>query len=82
MTAIFRPHAGDTQRSDRSARDRARHRQKIRESIRDNIAGILAEVSIIGRDEDSIINDVIRSIKEYHFVYGENTIGVAEGQDA
>ena len=80
MTAIFRPYVSDTQRSDRSARDRARHRKKIRESIRDNIADILAEESIIGRDKDKIIKVPIRSIKEYRFVYGENTPGVAQGQ--
>ena len=80
MGAIFRPYVSDSQRSDRSARDRARHRQKIRDSIRDNIADILAEESIIGRDRDKIIKVPIRSIKEYRFVYGENTPGVAQGQ--
>ena len=79
MAAIFRPHVGDDRRSDRSARDRARHRQKIRESIRDNIADILAEESIIGRDKDKIIKVPIRSIKEYRFIYGENSPGVAQG---
>ena len=77
---IFRPHVPEAQRSDRSARDRARHRQKIRESIRDNIADILAEESIIGRDKDKVIKVPIRSIKEYRFIYGENTPGVAQGQ--
>ena len=80
MSAIFRPYVSDSQRSDRSARDRARHRQKIRDSIRDNIADILAEESIIGRDRDKIIKVPIRSIKEYRFIYGENTPGVAQGQ--
>ncbi|MCB0324562.1 MAG: sporulation protein YhbH [Bdellovibrionales bacterium] len=79
MSTIFRPHVGDSQRSDRSARDRQRHRQKIRESIRDNIADILAEESIIGRDKDKIIKVPIRSIKEYRFIYGENAPGVAQG---
>jgi sporulation protein YhbH len=80
MSAIFRPYVSDSQRSDRSARDRARHRQKIRESIRDNIADILAEESIIGRDKDKIIKVPIRSVKEYRFIYGENTPGVGQGQ--
>jgi len=80
MTAIFRPHVGDDQRSDRSARDRTRHREKIRNSIRENIADILAEESIIGRDKDKIIKVPIRSIKEYKFIYGENSPGVAQGQ--
>lgn len=79
MSAIFRPHVPEGRRSDRSARDRERHRKKIRESIRDNIADILAEESIIGRDRDKIIKVPIRSIKEYRFVYGENTPGVAQG---
>lgn len=80
MGAIFRPYVSDSQRSDRSARDRARHRQKIRDSIRDNIADILAEESIIGRDKDKIIKVPIRSIKEYRFIFGENAPGVAQGQ--
>ncbi len=79
MGAIFRPHVSEDKRSDRSARDRARHRQKIRNSIRDNIADIIAEESIIGRDKDKIIKVPIRSIKEYRFVYGENSSGVAQG---
>ena len=79
MCAIFRPHVPDSQRSDRSARDRARHRQKIRESIKDNIADILAEESIIGRNRDKIIKVPIRSIKEYRFIYGDNSSGVAQG---
>ena len=79
MSTIFRPYTGDTRRSDRSARDRARHRQKIRDSIRDNIADILSEESIIGRDREKIIKVPIRSIKEYRFVYGENSPGTAQG---
>lgn len=77
--AIFRPHVPEDKRSDRSARDRQRHRQKIRDSVRDNIADIIAEESIIGRDRDKIIKVPIRSIKEYRFIYGENTPGVAQG---
>ena len=79
MTSIFRPYTPGSQRSDRSARDRMRHRQKIKDSIRDNIADILAEESIIGRDRDRIIKIPIRSIKEYRFIYGDNTAGVAQG---
>ena len=80
MGAIFRPHISEDKRSDRSARDRQRHRQKIRESIRENIADIIAEESIIGREKDKIIKVPIRSIKEYRFIYGENSPGVAQGQ--
>lgn len=79
MSAIFRPYVPESNRSDRSSRDRMRHRQKIRDSIRDNIADILAEESIIGRDRDKVIKVPIRSIKEYRFIYGENAPGVAQG---
>lgn len=79
MSTIFRPYVGESQRSDRSARDRARHRQKIRDSIRDNIADIIAEESIIGKNRDKIIKVPIKSIKEYRFVYGDNSPGVAQG---
>ena len=76
--AIFRPY--DHDRSDRSARDRARHREKIRDSIRDNISDILSEESIIGKDKDRIIKVPIKSIKEYRFIYGDNSAGVAQGK--
>ncbi len=76
---IFRPHQG-TQRTDRSSRDRARHREKIRDSIRENISDIIAEESIIGREKDKIIKVPIRSVKEYRFIYGENTPGVGQGK--
>lgn len=79
MSTIFRPYVPSSQRSDRSARDRMRHRQKIKDSIRDNIGDILAEESIIGRDRDKIIKVPIRSVKEYRFIYGENSPGVAQG---
>lgn len=79
MSTIFRPFTRSSQRSDRSARDRLRHRQKIKNSIRDNIADILSEESIIGRDKNKIIKIPIRSIKEYKFIYGENAPGVAQG---
>lgn len=79
MSTIFRPYVPSSQRSDRSARDRMRHRQKIKDSIRDNIGDILAEESIIGRDRDKIIKVPIRSVKEYRFIYGENSPGAAQG---
>jgi len=80
METIFRPyHPSSGQRSDRSAGDRLRHRQKIREAIRNNIADIIADESIIGRDRNRIIKVPIRGVKEYRFVYGENTPGVGQG---
>jgi len=66
-------------RSDRSAADRARHRQKIRETIKDNIVDIISEESIIGKSGDKIVKIPIRGVKEYRFVYGDNTPGVGQG---
>ena len=77
---VFRPYAsGDALRSDRSAGDRKRHRDKLRRSIRDNIADIISEESIIGRDRDRVVKVPIRGIKEYRFVYGDNEGGVGTG---
>ena len=82
MPAIFRPfNASSGQRSDRTAGDRLRHRQKVREAIRNNIADIIAEESIIGKDKNRIIKVPIRGVKEYRFVYGENAAGVGQGGD-
>src|SRR5438132_393806 len=82
METIFRPyHPSSGQRSDRSAGDRLRHRQKVREAIRNNIADIIAEESIIGKDNNRIIKVPIRGVKEYRFVYGENVPGVGQGGD-
>jgi len=80
LDSIFCPfEPADAERSDRSAGDRARHRLKVRESIRDNIADIIAEESIIGKDREKIIKVPIRGIREYRFVYGDNTAGVGQG---
>lgn len=81
MTAtIFRPYSStDSLRSDRSASDRQRHRKKVRQAIQDNIADLIAEESIIGKDKGKIIKVPIRGMKEYRFVYGENTPGVGQG---
>jgi len=80
LESVFRPFEGSSaERSDRSAGDRARHRLKVRESIRENIADIIAEESIIGKDREKIIKVPIRGIREYKFVYGDNTPGVGQG---
>lgn len=76
---IFRPYTPSSQRSDRSARDRNRHKQKIKDSIRNNIADIIAEESIIGADGNKIVKVPIKSIKEYRFIYGDNTPKSAQG---
>src|SRR5258707_4017215 len=79
---IFREYRiSDAERSDRSAGDRLRHRQKVREAIRNNIADIIAEESIIGKDKNRIIKVPIRGVKEYRFIYGENAPGIGQGGD-
>jgi uncharacterized protein len=80
LESIFRPFVpSDAERSDRSAGDRARHRLKVRESIRENIADIIAEESIIGKDRERIIKVPIRGIREFKFIYGDNVPGVGQG---
>ncbi len=80
IDTIFREYRpSDAERSDRSAGDRLRHRQKVRESIRENIADIISEESIIGKDKDRVIKVPLRGIKEYRFVYGENAPGTGQG---
>jgi uncharacterized protein len=79
--SIFRDYKpAEAERSDRSAGDRLRHRQKVRESIRENIADIIAEESIIGKNKDRVIKVPLRGIKEYRFIYGENAPGAGQGQ--
>ena len=56
--------------------------KKSAKSIRENIADIIAEESIIGKDRDRIIKVPIRGIKEYRFVYGDNAPGVGQGGTA
>ncbi len=78
MNAVFRPYsASDALRSDRSAGDRLRHRQKIREALKENIAEIVAEEAILTRGSDRIVKVPIRGIKEYRFVFGEESPRVA-----
>src|ERR1044072_6953113 len=82
MSTIFRPYNSSSgQRSDRSAGDRLRHRQKVREAIRNNIADIIAEESIIGKDKNSIIKVPVRGVREYRFIYGESAAGPGQGGD-
>jgi hypothetical protein len=80
QATIFREYAKDEAlRSDRSAGDRRRHREKVRGSIRENLHEILDDQSIIGSDGKKIIKVPIRGVKEYRFVYGDNTPGVGQG---
>lgn len=78
--AIFRPYSsGDANRTDRSAGDRKSHREKLRKYIRENIADVVGEEAIIGRDKGKVVKVPIRGVKEYRFVYGDNTGGVGTG---
>lgn len=65
--------------SDRSARDRQRHNEKVRNAIKENIGNIISEEAIIGKSGDKKIKIPIRGIKEYRFIYGDNSRGVAQG---
>ena len=78
--SVFRSYSeSDALRSDRSAGDRLRHRQKVREAIRENVADIVAEESIIGQSRDKIIKVPIRGVREYHFIFGDDSPGVGSG---
>lgn len=66
--------------SDRSAGDRKRHREKVRNAIKENLGNIIAEEAIIGQSGDKKIKVPIKGIKEYRFVYGNNSPGAAQGE--
>ena len=73
--AIFRDNGPGS--SDRSAWDRKRHRQLVEEAIKKNMGDIIAEESIIGQSRQKKIKIPIRGLKEYQFVYGQNSGGTA-----
>ncbi|MTI31018.1 YeaH/YhbH family protein [Xanthovirga aplysinae] len=75
--AIFRDFS--KQKRDRSVGDRSRHRELVRNSIRKGIADIIAEESIIGQSRHKKIKVPIKALKEYSFIFGRNTKGVAQG---
>ncbi|MBL4739880.1 MAG: DUF444 family protein [Sneathiella sp.] len=80
MGAVFRPYSpSDSLQSDRSSGDRQRHREKLRRALKENIADVISEQSIIGRGADSIVKVPIRGIREFRFVFGQNTPKVAQG---
>ncbi len=80
MGAIFRPYSpSDSLQSDRTSGDRQRHREKLREVLKENIADVISEQSIIGREAGHVVKVPIRGIKEYRFVYGQNNPKVAQG---
>lgn len=69
--------------ADRSASDRRRHREKIEKAIREGVHNIVSDESIIGQDGKKKIKIPVKGIKEYRFVYGENSkrAGSSAGQD-
>jgi sporulation protein YhbH len=77
--AIFRDNGENPVDHDRSIEDRRRHRQLVDKSIKENLGDILSEESIIGEEKNKKFKIPIRGIKEYQFVYGKNTNGVATG---
>ncbi|CAB1262474.1 sporulation protein YhbH [Clostridium sp. WLY-B-L2] len=65
---------------DRSLEDRRRHRQLVEKSIKDNLADIISEESIIGQSGNKKVKIPIKGIKEYQFIYGDNSQqGVGSG---
>ena len=78
--SIFREHKSI---ADRSATDKSRHKKKIERAIKDSIRDIVAEESIIGQDGKKKIRIPVRGIKEYRFVYGNNSrkVGSAKGKN-
>ncbi|RNC62843.1 MAG: hypothetical protein AWM53_01866 [Candidatus Dichloromethanomonas elyunquensis] len=64
---------------DRSVEDRRRHRQLVEKSIKKNLADIISEESIIGESKNKKIKIPIRGLKEYQFIYGNNSSGVSSG---
>lgn len=77
--AIFRDNSNTPVDHDRSIEDRRRHRQLVDKSIKENLGDILSEESIIGESKKKKFKIPIRGIKEYQFVYGKNSKGVATG---
>lgn len=69
--------------ADRSANDRARHKKKIDKALKEGIRDIVADESIIGQDGNKKIKIPVKGIKEYQFIYGDNSkkVGGAQGKD-
>lgn len=77
--AIFRDYTNNQVDHDRSIEDRRRHRQLVEKSIKENLGDILSEESIVGESKNKKFKIPIKGIKEYQFVYGKNSKGVASG---
>lgn len=62
-------------------KDAYRHKQKVLEAIRGNLQHILAEEAIITSEGDRIVKVPVRSIKEYHFRFGDfRAVGSGTGE--
>lgn len=77
--AIFRNYTDSSISHDRSIEDRRRHRQLVEKSIKENLGDILSEESIVGESKNKKFKIPIKGIKEYQFIYGSNSKGVATG---
>lgn len=77
--AIFRNYVENSIDHDRSIEDRRRHRQLVEKSIKENLGDILSEESIVGESKNKKFKIPIKGIKEYQFIYGKNSKGVATG---
>jgi len=82
MSSIFREHKTV---ADRSASDRRRHKKKIERAIKEGVHHIVADESIIGQSGKKKIKIPVRGIREYRFIYGDNSnnkkAGTAPGSD-
>lgn len=79
--SVFREHKTT---ADRSASDRRRHKAKIQEAIRRGIYEVVADESIMGQNGNKKFKIPVRGIKEYRFIYGDNSgkqVGSAPGKD-
>ena len=80
--SVFKEHK---RTADRSSSDRMRHKKKIEKAIREGVHNIVSEESIIGQDGKKKIKIPVRGIKEYKFIYGENSqnkrVGSAPDKD-
>ena len=77
--AIFRDSTKNPVEHDRSIEDKRRHRQLVEKSIKENLGDILSEESIVGETKNKKFKIPIRGIKEYQFVFGNNSGGAATG---
>lgn len=80
--SIFKKHSTS---ADRSAGDRRRHKQKIERAIKDGLHDIVSNETIIGESKNKKIKIPVRGIKEYRFIYGDNSnnkqVGSAKNKD-